>query len=333
MIGTAIATAGRILWRMLECRGIDPAPLFHEAGLDAGSLDNPMVRYPAKESTQTWVRAEEMVDDPTFGLTIAEVWRPSDFHALGCAFLASTTLRDALNRLVRYNPVVYDLVSYSLAERDARAELSYNPVHGQLDEPAILEDTRWAVVLDACRRVHGPDFDPLEVTFWHAEPASGLDAFRDYFRCPLRFGEAVASMTFPAELLDSQLPAANRQLAQALDRTLSEYVKKLQHDDIVSRTKSAITEHLPSGNLTSAAAAADLHMSPRSLQRKLVAEGTTYRTLVDAVRQELAESYLAGGDFTLTEISYLLGFSSPAAFSRAFKRWTGLSPQAFRGAN
>jgi AraC-like DNA-binding protein len=74
-------------------------------------------------------------------------------------------------------------------------------------------------------------------------------------------------------------------------------------------------------------------MSPRSLQRKLAAEGVAYRKLVDAVRRELAESYLAAGNFTLTEISYLLGFSSQAAFSRAFKRWVGLSPQEFRGAS
>jgi AraC-like DNA-binding protein len=332
MIGTAIATAGRILWRMLERRGIDPAPVFKEAGLDTNRLDNPLLRYPAKEASLAWMRASELLDDPAFGLTIAEVWHPSDFHALGCAFMASSTLRDALNRLVRFNPVVYDLVSYSLAEHGARMKLSYNPVHGKLDEPAILEDTRWAVVLDACRRVFGANLNPLEVTFWHSRPASGMDAFLDYFRCPLHFGEPVASMTFPTELLDRQLPAANRELALALDLTLSDYLAKLRHDDIVSRTKLAIADNLPSGNLSSGAVAAGLYMSPRSLQRKLLTKGTSYRKLVNAVRRELAESYLAKDDIAPGEVSYLLGFSSQASFSRAFKRWTGLSPGAFRGA-
>jgi AraC-like DNA-binding protein len=333
MIGTTIATAVRILWRMLECRGIDPAPLFKEAGLDPSRRNDPLVRYPVEEATRVWVRAAEMLDDPAFGLTIANVWQPSDFHALGCAFMASSTLRDALNRLVRYNPVVYDVIDYSLAERGGRAILSYNPVHGILDEPTILEDTRWAVVLDACRRVYGTDLDPLEVTFWHSRPGSAMDKFLAYFRCPLRFGEPVASMTFPAEILDKRLPAANRELALALDRTLGDYVARQQRDDIVSRTKSVISDNLPSGNYTSEAVATELHMSPRSLQRKLAAEGVAYRKLVDAVRRELAESYLAAGNFTLTEISYLLGFSSQAAFSRAFKRWVGLSPQEFRGAS
>ena len=91
-------------------------------------------------------------------------------------------------------------------------------MHGALDEPPILEDTRWAVVLDACRRVYAADLDPLEVTFWHPEPESGLEAFLEYFRCPLRFGEPVASMTFPAGVLDKRLPAASRELAKLSTR-------------------------------------------------------------------------------------------------------------------
>jgi AraC-like DNA-binding protein len=332
MIGTAIATAARILWRMLEDRGIDPAPLFKEAGLDTNSLDNPLVRYPVKETVLAWKRASEMLEDPAFGLTVANVWQPSDFHALGCAFMASATLRDALNRLIRYNSVVYDVISYSLVECDGRAILSYSPVHGALDEPAILEDIRWAVVLDACRRVYGEDLDPLEVTFWHSEPESAMDEFLTYFRCPLRFGEPDACMTFPSEILDGPLTGSNRDLALSLDRTLIDYVATLQRDDIVSHVKSAISKYLPSGNIDTGGFASSLHMSPRSLQRKLAAERTTFRKLVDEVRKELAEGYLADDSLTLTEISYLLGFSSQAAFSRAFKRWTGVTPRMFRDA-
>ena len=101
--------------------------------------------------------------------------------------------------------------------------------------------------------------------------------------------------------------------------------------DIVSRTKSVISDNLTLGNFTSEVVAARLNLSTRNLQRKLAAEGTTYRKIVDAVRKELAESYLTDASFALSEIGYLVGFSSQAAFSRAFKRWTGLTPQEFRG--
>jgi len=331
MYGTAIATAGRILWRMLERRGIDPTPLFKEAGLDIEILSNSRARYPWKQARLVWTRASKMLGDPGFGLTIAQVWQPGDFHALGFAFLASTTLRSALNRLVRYHVLVDDRISYSLVERDDNAILTYSTKHGELNEPAILEDTRWAVVLDACRRIYGAELDPLEVAFWHSEPDSAMDEFSEFFRCPVRFDEPVACMAFPAQVLDRPLPASNREVALTLDRTLSEYLAKLQRDDIVSRTKSAIGNYLPSGNLTDKVVADALQMSPRSLQRKLAAEDTTFRKLVQTVRQELAESYLTDVSFTLMEISYLLGFSEQSSFSRAFKRWTGFTPQEFRG--
>jgi len=330
MSGTAIATAARVLWRMLERRGIDPEPLFREAGLDPDKLNNPLSRYPAEPARHVWALVSKRLDDPGFGLTIAQAWQPSDFHALGCAFMASATLREALNRVLRYNAVVYGLVSYSFCERDDRAILSYSAEQGAVDETPILEDTRWAVILDACRRIYGEDLHPLEVTFMHPAPDAAMDQFSRYFRCPVRFGQSVAQMIFPAEVLDRPLPAANRELALALDRTLSEYLAKLQRNDIVSRTKSAISDYLLSGSLTDKMVADALQMSPRTLQRKLTAEKTSFRTLVQAVRHELAESYLADDSFTLKEIGYLLGFSEQSSFSRAFKRWTGLTPQEFR---
>jgi AraC-like DNA-binding protein len=332
MSGTAIATAGRLLWRMLERQGINPAPVFNKAGLDPESLDNPLARYPEKQSTIAWTLASELVSDPAFGLSIAKVWQPSDFHALGCAFMASATLREALSRLVRYHALVYNVVSYSLAEHDDRAILSYNLVHDKRNEPAILEDTRWAVVLDACRRVYTADLDPLEVTFWHSEPKSVIDEFNAYFRCPLRFAEPVARMVFPAVVLDRPLPAANRALALTLDRSLAEYLAKLGGEDMISRTKAEISDCLSSGNASIQMVATALHMSPRNLQRKLSGEGVNFRELVETVRLDLAKSYLADGSFTLAEIGYLIGFSSQAAFSRAFKRWTGSTPQDFRDA-
>ena len=332
MPGTAIATALRILWRMLERRDIDPTALFREAGLDPESLSNSRARYPGKEARHAWTRTSEMLGDPGFGLTSAEVWQPTDFHALGFAFLASTTLRNALNRLVRYHSVVDNMVSYSLVERDDHAILSFSIEQGGRDEPAILEDARWAIVLDACRRVYGPDLNPLEVTFLHSDPGSAMGKFYGFFRCPMRFGAPVSSLTFPADVLDRPLSASNRELALAHDRVLSEFVGRLQRDDIVSRTKSAISDWLSSGNFTSEVVAGAMHMSPRSLQRKLAAENTTFRKLVDAVRQELAESYLGDDNFTLKEISYLLGFSEQPSFSRAFKRWTSFTPQEFRDA-
>ncbi len=332
MRGTVIATSVRLLWRILERGGVDPVPLFKEAGLDPETLSNPRARYPVDLMRRACALALEVLNDPASGLTAAEVWQPTDFHALGFAFMASTTLRSALDRVVRYNAVVNDMVDFSLVEHGEQTTLACTTENSDIGEVPTLEDARWAVLLDMCRRAYGANLDPLEVTFLHSDPGPALGKFYGFFRCPMRFDAPVSSMTFAAEVLDKPLPASNRELALAQDRVLGEFLGNLRHADIVSRTKSAISESLPSGNFSSEVVAATLHLSPRSLQRKLAAENTSFRELVEAVRQELAVSYLADGSFTLLEISYLLGFSEQSAFSRAFKRWTGSTPQAFRSA-
>ena len=331
MSGTVIATSLRLLWRILERRGIDPATLFKDVGLDPGQLGNPRARYPLNLMHLACARASKVLNDPAAGLTAAEVWQPTDFHALGFAFLASSTLRSALNRLVRYSTIVNDLVRYSVVDRGDQVTLLCNTQYGDSDEVATLEDARWAIVLDSCRRAYGASLDPLEVTFLHADPGPARGQFYGFFRCVMRFDAAVSSMAFPAEILDRPLPASNRDLALIHDRVLSNAVGKLQRDDIVSRTKSAIIECLPSENINIDTVADVLHMSTRSLQRKLAAENTTFRGLVEVVRHELAKSYLADGAYTLMEITFLLGFSSQAAFCRAFKRWSGRTPQELRG--
>ena len=194
----------------------------------------------------------------------------------------------------------------------------------------ILEDARWAVVLDMCRRAYGVDLDPLDITFLHPEPSTQMGEFFGHFRCPMRFGEPVANMTFSVEVIDKPLPASNRELAFAHDRILTEFVGKLSRDNIVSRVKSVIIENLPSGNLTDEGVAEVLHMSHRTLQRKLAAKDTSFRKLLKEIRRELAESYLADGNLSIIEISYLLGFSENSSFSRAFKLWTSYTPQDFR---
>ena len=98
-------------------------------------------------------------------------------------------------------------------------------------------------------------------------PSSGA-GLRDgsvlaYFRCPLRFGQSVLHTIFPVDILDRPLPASNRELALTLDRTLSKYLAKLQRNDIVSRTKTAISDYLPSGSLTDTMVADALQMGPQ----------------------------------------------------------------------
>jgi AraC-like DNA-binding protein len=131
----------------------------------------------------------------------------------------------------------------------------------------------------------------------------------------------------PADVVDKRLGGANPHLAALNDHVVQRYLEELGQDEITQKVKKVITEELPSGRVSDDTVARILFMSPRTLQRKLRQQGTTFRRLVLATRRALAEQYLAEGRYTATEISFMLGFSEVSAFSRAYRGWTGASPR------
>ena len=112
MIGTSLASLSRPLWRVLERHQINPEFVFREAGLDPALMDESRSRFQAERVAYAWRKAAELITDPCFGLEVADAWFPTDFHALGYAFLASSTLRTGLNRLCRYVDVVDNAVGF-----------------------------------------------------------------------------------------------------------------------------------------------------------------------------------------------------------------------------
>jgi AraC-like DNA-binding protein len=114
------------------------------------------------------------------------------------------------------------------------------------------------------------------------------------------------------------------------DQLNMDYLAKLREGSLVHRVKAGIIDSLPSGPVANEKVARELGMSVRSLQRRLAEAGTSFRDLLDTSRQEMAQSYIREPEIELVEIAFLLGFSDQSAFSRAFKRWTGNSPNEVR---
>jgi AraC-like DNA-binding protein len=330
-MATLLASATRVLWRILERNGVDPGMVFRKAGLDPSVLDEPRARYQIEHARAAWGEAARRIADPCFGLQAAEEWRPTDFHALGYAFVASRTLHTALRRLIRYNAVVDQAVEFSEEATQAELRLTYQIARPDLPDIPALEDARWAVVLGMCRGACGASLDPLEIALTHPAPRS-IGAYFGLFRCPVRFNAPTTRLVFALDQAEMPLPARNRELAKANDAVLSAYWAQLTGQDIAARVKGAILDRLPSGAPSAEDVAGDLHMSPRTLQRRLTCQGTTFKWLLESVRRELAAQYLADPGRSLAEITFLLGFSELSSFSRAYRRWTGRSPSRFREA-
>jgi AraC-like DNA-binding protein len=193
----------------------------------------------------------------------------------------------------------------------------------------MLYDLMTAAVVHMCRLSAGEAFDPLRVLLRRAEPPCA-EQFTEYFRAPVEFEAGRDALLLPTEALQAPLPTANLEIAHASEKVIQGYLAGLDRTEIAVQVTARLVELLPSGDASEQAVADALHMSLRSLQRKLKAEGTSYKALLDSTRRDLAVQYVRSSRMSINEITYLLGFSEPGNFSRAFKRWTGTSPSQFR---
>lgn len=330
MTATIFAPALDLAWKIIDSYGLDPEALFREQDIDVGKIFDPGTRVSKSALNRVWKSASNLIDDPAFGLRAARFLHPSQLGALGYAWLASTSLRTALNRLSRYVHVIADDVAVDLVESDARFKISIREQES-LKRLFWASDSSVSIIVTLCRMNYGDELNPESVELQHAAPAD-LGNYYSLFRCPVAFGCAVDRVVFPIGVVDRKLPSANPQLAQLNDQVMIQTLARLSKERIVPRVKSTIIELLPSGKISDEQVAAELNMSTRALQRKLQKKETTFKQLLTETRQELADKYIRNNQLSLTEISFMLGFSEVSSFSRAFKRWTGGSPSEYRQA-
>ena len=323
-----LATATNILWQLVEANGHNPAELYQRVGIDPEILNKPGARIPSSLVNRLWAGAAEIIADPCFGLKSHKYWHPSYFHALGYAWLASHTLRDALNRFVRYLRIVSEKIFLTLEDvpDGLKLVLSYKILGMRV--PAQI-DMGMAMSVHICRLNFGDNLKPVAVSFMHPEPPCTEDYFA-LFKAPVQFSADRDSITFSKPDVDRYLMGANPQLARLNDQVMIEYLNKLDKDDIINRVAATVVDMLPSGGVADEKVAKTLNMSVRSLQRRLKEVGTTFRTILEEVRKDLATTYVHDPAIELAEVAFLLGFSDQSAFSRAYRRWTGNSPSMDR---
>lgn len=317
-----------ILWKAIESYGIDPEPLFSSEGIKINLPIDPCLRLPYEKVDRLRAKAVEMCQDEAFGLRSAEVYLPSQFGALGYAWQSSLTLRKACLRLERFVRVVNDKARVSVEDRDGCMVVTLDV---DLDSECVRarDDAALAMITRMCRLVYGDEFRLQAVSFKHEQPED-LQPYYSFFSCKLNFGQAQNQLYIPESMVDEVLTGANPELALLNDQVVTKRLAKIDKGNIVARLQAVLMDLLPNGNVTDDAAAAALHMSVRTMHRKLTEIGSNFRTELVQLRRNLAEQYILDNSLTLTEISMLLGFSEPSAFSRAFRNWTGASPSEAR---
>jgi AraC-like DNA-binding protein len=323
---------GQPFRRLLELHGLDAVGIARQAGVDLAAIPAPGERIESDKIDAILRVAIPLINDPAFGLQGARCWHPSELGVLGYAWLSSSTLRTGLERLVRYSRLIGERATTEIEDTRQGLKVRFWAKRGNpavVPVAAVFGDIAMAILLDMCRMNAGAAMRPVAATLRRRKP-DPASAYERFFGCPVRFDAEETTFVLSLKDADRPLSSSNRQLAAVFDRMLTEELARLDKADVVSRARAAVLEQLSSGEATAEDTAKQLHMSPRTLQRKLAEENTTYLQLVDDTRKDLALRYIEDPRRSVTDITFSLGFSQPSAFTRAFRRWTGLSPSDYR---
>ena len=328
---TTLSNIARLIGKTLEKDyGIDQARLFEQAQVDAKELDRPGSRVPLSKMTRLWDVAVFLTGDRQFGLKAGSRARPSGAHALGHAWLASATLRDALECYSRYAHVVSTAIpSTEVVEEDGMLVLVKS-----IQDPSIVTSRTageaWlAALLKLCEIIKCEPVRPLKVELVLPYDETRL-YLEEFLQCPVTWGNERLKIYFSREQFEERLSGYVPEVVDSTSRIAEQYLESLDQSKVITDVRRLLVQMLPSGKADQDTIASRLYRSTSTLQRQLSAEGTSYRDILETTRRDLAENYLRDGDYTQAEIAYMVGFSDQSNFARAFKRWTGVSPGQYR---
>ncbi len=311
--------------------GYDPSALAGRFGLTAAQLADPDARVPARIGVALWEEVPRIVGDELFGLRLGQ--RASDVGAipvLGYVVQTSPTLGEGLARALRYQRLVQTLNPAELLHAGTEAQLVVHIRARHVERLRHATEFALAFTVSFAARVTGEPLIPRGVRFAHAKPSS-LEEHRRVFGDELRFDTPRTELDMEPAVLARPVLSADPHLCALIERHAEALLERLPSSgSLTDRARAALVEGLRSGRTDVAAVAEGLRMSARTLQRRLSAEGTSYAELLDALRRELALRYVGDHTLSLSEVAFLVGFADQTTFHRAFVRWTGRTPGAFR---
>jgi len=320
----------RRLFETLREVGIDPAPIAEEAGLALELADDPDRRIPLETLHTLWEAALRRAPRTDGALLGAERYRPGDYGLVGFVCMNSATAGEALGHAVRYARLWTDDPQLRLDE-SGTVHLRYRTSFPDRLGVRCATEATLAELVHGARLVTSAAIAPVEVWFAHPGPHDRSPHER-FFGCPVRFRAGSTGMRFLPEVLATPLPFADAQLGA--------FLRKLANEALARQTGSAASpldqvrelcaEELHRGLPSLGTIAHRLGVGERTLRRRLQDEGATFRGLLEETRARLARSYVLDRRLPLGWVALLLGFSEPSAFHRAFKRWHGETPAAYR---
>lgn len=318
----------RIL-RVAENHGLDRVSLLDSVGLSEDQIRDPDARIPVEKTIRLWRRIANLVDIPDLGLEAGTTFRLRDGGVVGYAMMHGDTLLGALNRLVRFAKLLNQRADLSLEDLGDRWRLQAlnQPLLPNFRQPI---DEGIAGLMTAFKEIIGRNVVAAEIHFNYDKPESTAE-HRRLLGPNLYFDQPTSAVVLWDRDVRSPTTDPDASLTRYMDELAEIYLQSLPRiDSYKEKVRHAVWPHLSEGLPTIQSVAARMAISTRSLQRRLREEGTSFAEVVDSLRQEKAHLLLRDPNLAVYEVGYLLGYSDPSTFHRAFRRWQGTSPSQYR---
>lgn len=321
-----------LLWPLvlaLRALNVDADAVLARSNVTLAALQDPDTRVPAVDALGMMQAAIDISGDENLGLKLSQMYEPGMFAVLDYLAHSSTTLREAIERLCRYERIHQNGVRTTLRVEDNRAVLQQDllvpfPVTRHVIENGLAN----ALVIG--RKLTGLQLVPLDVCFTHEAPPDTTEHVRLFGRMP-RFGAETNALIFEARWLDQRLVKANPALAETLERHARDLLDKLSRSQSTADlVRDALTVLMRDGDTSVHHVAKHLGLTGRTLQRRLADEGTSFKDVIEELRVALSLRYLDEPSLGIEDVALMLGFSDSRAFRRAFRRWQKVSPSDYR---
>jgi AraC-like DNA-binding protein len=324
--GMVPLTLVRVLRQYLQSQGVAPSDVLPPQ-LDLDDA-NPLARFSAEAYCQLLIQSAERLNDPLLGLHLGQTIQPAHLGALGYVLLACDNLGASLMRIQRYHRLVHDINPVQHRVVDGNLELQWGIAHGK--PGALFDESGITGIVQFGRDVCGRHV-PLALVDFVNPPPADLHPYLDYFGCPVRFAQPMTRLAIPLSSLAAPLRQPDPTLLKLMEDQVDAAMARLPvAGDLAEMTQRVVAHLAPRGTPELEQVAHELRLSPRVFYRRLAEQGLNFRTLREAALQQVAELHLRDPRLTLAEVGALLGYSEQSAFSRAFKRWSGMPPLQWR---
>ena len=308
--------------------GIDPDPIIREVGLDPLLFEDGANVIPHTALGRLLTLSVARTNCPHFGLLVGQRATILSLGMVGRLMQHSETVGDALRVLVSNLSIQNRGAVPSLTISGDVALFSFSVYQPQTESADQISDGSLAVAVNALRALSGADWNPIEVLLPRAAPRD-LEPFRRHFRAPIRFNQETAVILVPTRDLDRRVVGADPILRTMLEERIQQ-MKGAPDSAFSDDIRRLLRTRLTRQRCSAEDIAKLLTMHRRTLNRRLQGSGMGYRAITNEIRFEIARQLLVETEVPLGEIAAALGYSEASAFTRAFRRWSGRTPTAWR---